>query len=102
MDFFRGQKMKKLKSLTRKGTHLEMLKSLALLLAKELEEPTEKTNIAMVAKQYRETLNEIDELEGANKSDEDELGELLQRRSDNGKPGAVRKNRPGVSRNRWS
>ena len=88
--------------LTRKGTHLEMLKSLALLLAKELEEPTEKTNIAMVAKQYRETLNEIDELEGANKSDEDELGELLQRRSDNGKPGAVRKNRSGVSRNRWS
>ena len=76
--------MKKLKSLTRKGTHLEMLKSLALLLAKELEEPTEKTNIAMVAKQYRE------------------LGELLQRRSDNGKPGAVRKNRSGVSRNRWS
>ena len=52
--------MKKLKSLTRKGTHLEMLKSLALLLAKELEEPTEKTNIAMVAKQYRETLNEIE------------------------------------------
>lgn len=79
-----------------------MLKFLALLLAKELEEPTEKTNIAMVAKQYRETLNEIDELEGANKSDEDELGKLLQRRSDNGKPGAVRKNRSGVSRNRWS
>ena len=45
-----------------------------------------------VAKQYRETILEIEQIEGA-KSDDDEIGEVLAQRQADGKSGTVRKNR---------
>ncbi len=44
---------------------------------------------AALAKQYRETLREIDELESIGDSD-DEIGEILAERKADGKSGAVR------------
>ena len=45
-----------------------------------------------LAKQYRETIREIDELEGA-QDHGDEIGEMLAQREAHGKPGAVRADR---------
>ena len=57
-----------------KGGRLEELKNLKL------------------AKQYRETVREIEEIEGAANS-EDEICEILGERAADGKSGAVRKSR---------
>lgn len=53
-------------------------------------------DLAALSKQYRETLKEIEEIEGGSEQD-DEIGEILGSREADGKPGAVRKNRSGVS-----
>lgn len=45
-----------------------------------------------MAKQYRETIREIEEIEGVS-ADGDEISEILTNREADGKPGAVRKNR---------
>ena len=82
---------KKLKTATVKGTRLEQLKTLAQILAEKLDNPEEQ-NTAQLAKQYRETIYEIEEIEGMNDSD-DELGRILSERESDGKPGAVRKDR---------
>ena len=52
-------------------------------------------DLAALSRQYRETLKEIEEMEGTAK-DNDEIGELLAERAADGKPGTVRKNRAGV------
>lgn len=49
-------------------------------------------SIAPLAKQYRDTIREIDEIENA-VTEDDEIEEIMQRRVDNGDAGAVRKNR---------
>ena len=53
-------------------------------------------DLAALARQYRETLKEIEEIEGTN-SNGDEISEILAQRQSDGKPGAVRKNRAAVS-----
>ena len=68
--------MATMKSITARGTRLEQLKQLA--------------------KQYRETIREIEEIEGA-KDDTDEIGAILAQREHDGKSGAVRTYRTGVS-----
>ena len=45
--------------------------------------------MASLARQYRETLKEIEEIEGADQNDDD-ISEILSGRSAAGKPGAVR------------
>ena len=45
-----------------------------------------------LAKQYRETIREIEEIEGANNHG-DEVSDILGERAADGKPGAVRKDR---------
>lgn len=52
-------------------------------------------NVAPIAKQYRETIREIEEIEGVTRSD-DEIGDILSEREADGKSGAVRKNRSRV------
>lgn len=47
---------------------------------------------ASLARQYRETLREIEEIEGGT-DDGDEIAEILSERQSDGKPGAVRKDR---------
>ena len=67
---------------------LEKLKDLEAVLERELFAADQKT-VASIARQYRETLKEIEELEGAD-TDGDEIEGLLSDRRDAGKPGAVR------------
>ena len=80
---------RKLKTVTRRGNRLEQLKTLALTLAERLDTCTEKET-AQLAKQYRETIYEIEEIEGRNDTD-DELSEILQSREADGKSGPSRK-----------
>lgn len=87
---------KKLKTVTARGTHLEQLKTLAVKLAVQLDETVDQQGYAQLAKQYRETIGEIAEIEGYENSD-DELSEILDSRKADGKPGAVRKNRTDLS-----
>ena len=76
-------------------TRLAQLKSLLEVLAASIDEKPGARDLAQLSKQYRETLREIEEMEGVAK-DNDEIGELLAERAADGKPGAVRKNRTGV------
>ena len=69
----------------------EKLKQLEAVLKSAIDE-CETDKLAALAKQYRETLREIDEIEHL-KGKDDGIAELLQRRQINGLPGAVRKNR---------
>ena len=70
---------------------LEKLKELEswLYSAMQIAEPRE---LASLARQYRETIREIEEIEGMNDYG-DEISEILAKREADGKPGAVRKNR---------
>lgn len=87
---------KKLKTVTSSGTHLEQLKTLAIKLAEQLDMAVDQQGYAQLAKQYRETIGEIAELEGYEDSN-DELNEILNGRKADGKPGAVRKNRTDLN-----
>lgn len=69
-------------------TRLDKLKALE----KELRggiETCETKELASLAKQYRETIREIEEIEGAD-TDGDEITKLLSSRESAGKPGAIR------------
>ena len=70
---------------------LNKLKKLEAFLCGLLQDADMKS-VASIAKQYRETLAEIEALEG-NAKPNDEIGELLKNRQANGKSNAVRKNR---------
>lgn len=86
---------RKLKTVTRRGTRLEQLKTLAMTLADRLDTCTEKET-AQLAKQYRETIYEIEEIEGRNDTD-DELSEILQNREVDRKSDPDRKNSSQLS-----
>ena len=75
--------------ITNTGTRLEQLKELLEILADEINDRPGARDLAQLSKQYRETLKEIEEIEGAN-LDGDEIAELLSNRESAGKPGAVR------------
>lgn len=69
-------------------SRLEKLRALE----KDLYNMMQKSNsrsIAPLAKQYRETLKEIEEIEGAVANDDD-IAEILSDREAHGKAGAVR------------
>ena len=78
------------------ATRLEKLKELLEILAEAIDQRPGARDLAQLSKQYRETVKEIEEIEGADGND-DEIGEILGNRAADGKPGAVRKNRSGVS-----
>lgn len=84
-----------MKSITARGTLLEKLKQLAKVLATNIDGCDDPKNLPQLAKQYRETIREIEEIEGA-ADNGDEVSEILAERQSDGKPGAVRKNRTGV------
>lgn len=71
---------------------LGKLKALAELLAEEMDKVKYSKDLPPLAKQYRETIREIEELNGDTK-ETDEIGDLLGRRSDDGKSRAVRKDK---------
>ena len=74
-------------------SRIEKLKELEVKLYTELQ-CAESRSVAAIAKQYRETIKEIEEIEGAD-SGEDEIEKILSGRSD-GMPGAVRQDRSKV------
>lgn len=65
---------------------VEQLKELLLILAKEIDDQPGARDMASLARQYRETLKEIEEIEG-NSEQEDEISKIL---GDDGCPGSVR------------
>ncbi len=68
---------------------VDKLKALECQLAAALDECSDARNLAQLARQYRETLKEIEEIEGVT-VDNDKIGEILKNRQTNGKSGAVR------------
>jgi hypothetical protein len=87
--------MATMKSITARGTRLEQLKQLAKVLASGIDACEDCRALPALTKQYRETIREIEEIEGAD-NDGDEIGEILAERENDGKPGAVRTHRSGV------
>ena len=75
-------------------TRLEKLKELEQMLYAMMQKANTRA-ISSLARQYRETIREIEELEGASAKD-DEIEEILQRRETNGTARAVRPNRSKV------
>lgn len=75
-------------------TRLEKLKDLEAQLLAVMRKANSRT-YASLARQYRETIKEIEEIEGT-EADDDEIGDILQGRQANGEPGAVRKDRAKV------
>ena len=80
--------MAKLKSKSKKS-RIEQLEALKVVLAEAIDDGPGARDLAQLAKQYRETIRELDELKGGSK-DDDELGAILSQRHVDGKPGAVR------------
>lgn len=70
---------------------LTKLKQLEAKLETALDE-CEGDRVAPIAKQYRETLREIEELEGQ-KGNNDDISTILQKRQIDGLPGAIRQNK---------
>ena len=58
------------------SSRVEQLRELLLILAKEIDDGPGARDMASFARQYRETLKEIEEIEGAN-DDTDEIAKLL-------------------------
>ncbi len=84
---------KSMAGVTRNGDRLQQLENLALVLAGQMDECTKLQEGArlmpQLAKQYRETIREIEEIRGMEGTD-DEIGEILSARKADGKPDAVR------------
>lgn len=68
---------------------VEQLKELLLVLAEQIDSKPGARDMASLARQYRETLKEIEEIEGTTDNDDD-IGQLLAKREADGKAGAVR------------
>lgn len=82
--------MEKVKTLNAQRTYLEQLKALAYKLADRLDNAElDDRNMATLAKQYRETIKEIHDIEGETDAT-DEISEILSERKAVGKPNAVR------------
>ena len=70
-------------------TRAEQLRELLQILAKEIDDGPGARDMASLVKQYRETLKELEEIEGLD-GNEDEISQLLSKRESDGKSGAVR------------
>lgn len=76
---------------------VSQLKALLGILADAIDSRPGARDLASLSKQYRETLAEIEALEG-NAPKDDQIEELLKNRKANGKSNAIRKNRAAVQR----
>lgn len=75
-----------------RGGRLEELKALKKVLAAAIDGCDDPKSLPQLAKQYRDTIRAIEEIEGA-ADNGDEIKEIITQRTADGKPGAVRKNR---------
>ena len=71
--------MERMTSVTCDGTRLEQLRTLALVLAEHIDRGDESHSMAQLARQYRETIREIAELEGDD-DDGDAIAQLIAKR----------------------
>ena len=95
--FQEAQMRRKLATAAKKDKRLDQLKTLSVTLAKAIDEGQDNPSaLASLAKQYRETIREIEELEGLDAGD-DEISNIIAIRAADGKPGAVRPDRTSVS-----
>lgn len=68
---------------------IEQLKALLLIVAEEIDSKPGSRDLAALARQYRETLKEIEEIEGALNND-GEIAEILSEREASGEARSVR------------
>lgn len=85
---------KKMATVTASGNRLDQLKNLAKILANQIDicskDPVDGPKVMpQLSRQYRETIKEIEEIEGADKND-DEISEILSARKVDGKSNSVR------------
>lgn len=71
------------------GSRLDRLISLREVLELAIAECDSKRDLAALSRQYRETLKEIEEIEGA-ESNDDDIAVIISEREAAGKAGAVR------------
>lgn len=76
---------------------LVQLKELLLIISRAIDSEPGARDLAQLCKQYRDTIKEIDEIEG-NVKEDDEISEILGKRDAAGKSKPVRKNRAAVPR----
>lgn len=69
---------KTMKSATAEGSRIEMLKALAARLASAIDGMDDERSLASLARQYRECIREIDELEGG-VDDDDQINIIIER-----------------------
>ena len=74
--------MPQMVDVTRSGTRLEQLKTLALVIAESIDAGDESHSMAQLARQYRETIREIAEVEGDNDNSDPIAGILASRGDD--------------------
>ncbi len=67
--------LERMASVTCDGSRLEQLKTLALVIAEQIDAGDESHSMAQLARQYRETIREIAELEGD--EDDDEIARII-------------------------
>lgn len=79
------------------GNRLEKLKALSELLAEQIDGVKYAKDLPPLAKQYRETIREIEEIEG-NVNDRDEIADILHSREVDGKSRTVRKDKSVIQR----
>lgn len=72
-----------------KESRLAQLKALLEILAEIIDTRPGARDMAQLSRQYRETLKEIEEIEGT-EDNNDDISEILSERETNGKAGAVR------------
>ena len=82
----------KMKSVTARNDRLLQLKELAKVLAGSIDSCNDPKALPPLAKQYRETIREIEEIEGANNHG-DEVSDILGDGAADGKPEACCKDR---------
>ena len=75
------------------ASRLEQLRALLVVLANKVDSNPGARDLAQLSKQYRETLQEIEDLEGLQASDA--IADILKKRTAAGKPGPVREIRNG-------
>lgn len=85
---------KKMATVTANGNRLDQLKNLAKILANQIDVCSKDLVdgpklMPQLSRQYRETIKEIEEIEGADKND-DEISEILSARKADGKSNSVR------------
>ncbi|MBR4743557.1 MAG: hypothetical protein IK082_05115 [Oscillospiraceae bacterium] len=76
---------------------IDKLKELETRLYASMEDADSRA-LPALAKQYRDTIREIEEIEGHHDNN-DEIGDILAQRDAHGEPGAVRPNRTIVPGN---